>query len=321
MFRVRSRKLPKGWGRILGFVPFLLLILAYGIVSNKRLAENPRDKLTPGIAGLKKGWEDVTKIRVDSFSDYVVQSGDTLESVAKKVSGNTSFAEDIRDADGKTLKSKSIEAGQTLRVPETSSYLWKDLAASLKRLFWGMLIGVGISLILGVSMGVFTPVEKTFYSFVAALSKIPPLAILPIIFIFQGIGESAKITIIALGIAPLMTMDILLRVKEIATELITKSYTLGASTVEVVFKIILPQVWPGFLNSVRLSFGPAWVFLIASEAIAANAGLGYRIFVVQRQLGMNVILIYVTIIMLTGLGIDWLMRWFIHSRYKWAHQK
>ena len=80
-------------------------------------------------------------------------------------------------------------------------------------------------------------------------------------------------------------------------------------------------MWPGFLNSIRLSFGPAWVFLIASEAIAADAGLGYRIFVVQRQLGMNVILIYVAIIMLIGLGVDWLMRWFIHSRYKWAHQK
>ena len=321
MFRVRSRKLPASWGRVLGFVPFLVLVLIYASVSHKRLAENPRDKLTPGRKAFAKGWDEVTKARVSGYVDYAVKAGDTLESIAAKVSGNKSFAGDIRDADGKKLTTATVQPGLNVRVPETESYLWKDLKASLKRLFWGMLIGVAISLTLGLGMGVFTPVEKTFYSFVAALSKIPPLAILPIIFIFQGIGESAKITIIALGIAPLMTMDILLRVKDIATELITKAYTLGASTLEVTFKVVLPQVWPGFLNSVRLSFGPAWVFLIASEAIAANAGLGYRIFVVQRQLGMNVILIYVGIIMLIGLGVDWLMRWFIHSRYKWAEQK
>ncbi|NNE90140.1 MAG: ABC transporter permease, partial [Verrucomicrobiales bacterium] len=64
--------------------------------------------------------------------------------------------------------------------------------------------------------------------------------------------------------------------------------------------------------------GPAWVFLIASEAIAANAGLGYRIFVVQRQLGMNIILLYVALIMVIGLIIDGLMRWFIKSRYRWS---
>ncbi|NNE93573.1 MAG: ABC transporter permease subunit, partial [Verrucomicrobiales bacterium] len=255
MFRVRSRKLPEGVGRLLGLLPFLAIVLAYAYFSHQRLSENPRDKLLPGREGFSRGWEEVTKLRTGEYIEYTVREGDTRESIARRISGSAAFADQIRPSDAE------ITAGAEIEVPKTERYIIKDTLASLRRLAVGMLIGIIVSLTLGLSMGVFTPVEKMFYPLVAALSKIPPLAILPIIFIFQGVGESAKITIIALGIAPVMTMDILLRCKEVASELITKAYTLGASTMEVVFKVVLPQIWPSFLNSVRISLGPAWVFL------------------------------------------------------------
>jgi NitT/TauT family transport system permease protein len=320
MFRVRSRKFSSSWGLWLGAVPFLLIVLSYGYFSHQRLAENPKDKLLPGPARLLAGWKDVTRLRSAKVIDYTVADGETLESIARKISGSATFVEEIRTPDGKTATAKNLAPGTVLRVPKTERYITKDLWASLWRLCAGVSIAVSISLAVGLSMGVFAPVEKLLYPLVSALSKIPPLAILPIIFIFLGAtNEAPRITIIALGIAPVIIMDTLLRCREVATELITKAYTLGATTLEVVFKVVLPQIWPGFLNSTRISLGPAWVFLIAAEAISADAGLGYRIFVVQRQLGMNIILIYVGIIMLIGLAIDAGLRWFIHHRYRWAH--
>ena len=322
MFRVRSRKFPEKWGTLLGIVPFVLILGIYAIFSHQRLSENPKDKLLPGFSGLAKGWSEVTRLRPAKVVDYTVQSGDTLESIAKKVSGSAEFAEEIRIAGGGTISNESLEAGTVVRVPETERYLLKDVGWSLGRLTIGVAVAVVLSLSIGLSMGVFPPVERFFYPLVSALSKIPPLAVLPIIFIFMGAtNEAPRITIIALGITPVIIMDTLLRCKEVASELITKAYTLGASTVEVVFKVVLPQVWPGFLNSVRIALGPAWVYLIAAEAISSDVGLGYRIFVVQRQLGMNIILIYVVLIMLLGLAIDWGMRWWIENRYRWAQAK
>jgi len=311
MFRVRDR-VPSALGFILGVLPFVLILVLYTVASQRRHAENPKDKLMPNLAQIAKGWDDVWRQRVGSYEDVVVAEGDTAASLADRISGDSAFSEEIKG---------EVVVGENVRVPIMERYFLKDTFASLRRLGLGMLIGVGIALTLGLLMGVFTPVEKLLYPVVAALAKIPPLAILPIIFIFQGIGEPAKITIIALGIAPTMILDILMRAKDIATELITKAYTLGASTLEVVFKVVLPQIWPSFLNAIRLALGPAWVFLIASEAIAADAGLGYRIFVVQRQLGMNVILIYVAWIMVIGLAIDAILRLTITRRYGWAEVK
>lgn len=311
--------MPGSLHAILGALPFLVIVLAYSHFSARRHAENPKDKLMPGGAQLAEGWRDVTRLRTAKFIEHEVRAGDTLESIAREVSGSESFAEDIRPAGGEPLDPpRALVPGEKLRVPTTERRVVVDLAASLKRLATGLGIGIGIALALGLSMGLFTPVDALLNPLVSGLAKIPPLALLPIIFIAMGTGESAKIAIIALGIAPTMVLDVLMRVREVPSELITKAYTLGASTVEVGFKVILAMVWPQFLNAVRLALGPAWVYLIASEAIASEAGLGYRIFVVQRQLGMNVILLYVAIVMVIGLALDAAIRWFISWRYPWA---
>ncbi len=252
----------------------------------------------------------------DEETEYTVVEGDTVESLAARFLGEEPDFKDIKPIPG--TFPRDLVPGEVIRVPLTERRLVVDIRASLWRLAQGLGAGVLISLVLGVSMGAFTPVDKTLFGIVAGLAKIPPLAILPIIFIFQGTGESAKVLIIALGIAPTMTLDILLRTKEFPRELIIKAYTLGASTLEIVFKVIVPAIWPQVLNAIRLVLGPAWVYLIASEAIASEAGLGYRIFIVQRQLGMNIILLYVVIIMTLGLLMDTALRWFVSWRYKWA---
>ena len=84
-----------------------------------------------------------------------------------------------------------------------------------------------------------------------------------------------------------------------------KAQTLGASTWQVAIRVVLPQIMPRLIEAVRLSIGPAFLFLIAAEAIASDVGLGYRIFLLRRYLAMDIILPYVVWITLLAFIIDW----------------
>ncbi len=98
--------------------------------------------------------------------------------------------------------------------------------------------------------------------------------------------------------------DIALRVEDIPREQLIKAQTLGASSLQIALRVILPQTVPRLIDSVRFEIGPAWLFLIAAEAIAADSGLGYRIFLVRRYLSMDVILPYVAWITLLAFLMD-----------------
>ena len=95
------------------------------------------------------------------------------------------------------------------------------------------------------------------------------------------------------GVAPFLVRDLSLAVSALPTEQLVKAQTLGASTWQLAIRVVLPQVMPRLLEAVRLSLGPAFLFLISAEAIAADVGLGYRIFLVRRYLAMDIILPYV----------------------------
>ena len=148
--------------------------------------------------------------------------------------------------------------------------------------------------------------------FVAFVSMVPPLALLPILFIVLGLGEAAKITLIVIGVTPIMVRDLALKTQEIPREMIVKAETLSASSWLIALRVVLPQVLPRLLTCLRLQLGPAFLFLIAAEAISADSGLGYRIFLVRRYLAMDVIFPYVAwitlIAVLADLGLDRLRR-------------
>jgi NitT/TauT family transport system permease protein len=201
----------------------------------------------------------------------------------------------------------------------SGEYLWwTDTGASLERLLIALLISAAVGLSLGVALGVVPYLRAVIAPFVAALSLIPPLAILPILFIVAGLGELAKVTLIVIGIAPLIARDIALRAAELPTEQIIKAQTLGANTWQLVLRVVLPQLWPRLIDALRLSLGSAWLFLIAAEAIASTAGLGYRIFLVRRYLAMDVILPYVAWITLLAFSMDWLLRLVRAKAFAWA---
>jgi NitT/TauT family transport system permease protein len=178
--------------------------------------------------------------------------------------------------------------------PRTGEFiLWADTLASLSRLGWALAIATAIALVLGMLVGMVPYLRALLAPFLAAVSMVPPLALLPILFIVLGLGETSKITLIVIGVAPIMVRDLLLRVLELPREQIVKAETLGGNSWQIGIRVVLPQVLPRLIDALRLQLGPAFLFLIAAEAISADAGLGYRIFLVRRYLAMDVIFPYV----------------------------
>jgi NitT/TauT family transport system permease protein len=198
--------------------------------------------------------------------------------------------------------------------------LWTDTGASLTRLVTALAISAVTGLALGVAIGVLPYLRATIAPFVAAVSLIPPLAVLPILFIVAGLGEAAKIILIIIGVAPLLVRDLAMRTAELPAEQIIKAQTLGASTWQLVLRVVLPQMWPRLIDALRLVLGSAWLFLIAAEAIASTEGLGYRIFLVRRYLAMDVILPYVAWITLLAFSMDLLLRLLRAKAFAWAER-
>jgi NitT/TauT family transport system permease protein len=196
--------------------------------------------------------------------------------------------------------------------------LWLDTWASLERIGLALAVSAAIGLVFGVATGVIPLIRSTLAPFIAALSMIPPLAILPILFIVLGLGEVAKITLIVIGITPVLIRDLALRAGELPREQLIKAQTLGASTWQLIVRVVLPQIWPRLIDSLRLTLGSAWLFLIAAEAIASTEGLGYRIFLVRRYLAMDVILPYVVWITALAFAMDWILRRIRAHACPWA---
>jgi NitT/TauT family transport system permease protein len=196
--------------------------------------------------------------------------------------------------------------------------LWLDTVASLKRIFLALALSASIGLALGLAIGAIPVVRAVLAPFIAALSMIPPLAVLPILFIVLGLGESAKIALMTFGIAPCIARDLALRASELPTEQLIKAQTLGASSLQLVTRVILPQMWPRLIDAVRLTLGSAWLYLIAAEAVASTEGLGFRIFLVRRYLAMDVILPYVIWITLLAFTMDWILKLLRSRAFRWA---
>ncbi|MDX1734317.1 MAG: ABC transporter permease [Halioglobus sp.] len=194
---------------------------------------------------------------------------------------------------------------------------WQDTASSLTRLGIGVVVAAAIGLLVGMLTGALPAISASISPLLTVVSLIPPLAILPILFIVFGLGEVSKVVLIAIGITPFIARDIQGRTQEIPAEQLVKAQTLGASTPQILLRVVLPQILPKLIDAVRLSLGAGWLFLIAAEAVAATDGLGYRIFLVRRYMSMDVILPYVAWITLLAFFIDitlrklngWLFPW------------
>ncbi len=197
--------------------------------------------------------------------------------------------------------------------------LVSDTEASLARLGAGLALATLSSLLLGLLIGVVPLARAILGPVVTVIAVIPPIAVLPILFIALGLGEASKIALITVGVAPYMTRDLAAFIASLPSEQFTKAQTLGANSWQLAIRVALPQLMPRLIESLRFSIGPAWVFLIAAEAVASDSGLGYRIFLVRRYLAMDIILPYVAWISLLAIAFDAILMLLSRKAFPWAH--
>ena len=183
-------------------------------------------------------------------------------------------------------------------------WLVQDAKATGGRLFTGLGLGVAGAVVLGMLMGCFTPIEALCYPPLSLLAKVPPTAALAVFFVVAGTGESMFVSMIAVGILPTLAMTVFLAVKEFPPELQFKAYTLGASHLEVIVSVLFRYVLPKLIDAVRLSIGPAMVFLIAAEMLVGDVGFGYRIRLQSKLLNMSVVYPYLACLAAFGYSMD-----------------
>jgi NitT/TauT family transport system permease protein len=262
---------------------FTVGIVAYFWASGDRHRDNPDDRVMPTLRQMGQ-----------AFSDALTKPAEDDE-VSADAGGESTFAK-IRNG-----------------------MLWKDTKATGRRFLISMAV-LFPAVLLGLHMGMFPYVGTFFLRFVLFFDKIVALSLLPILFIAFGIDELAKIMLIVIGVGPTIILDAFNLTRSVPREQIVKGFTLGAGDLSVTYRIVLKQIWPRVMNSIRLNLKGVMLFLFAGEMIASTDGLAYRIALLRRHMGMDTIIPYVLWVALLLFLVDLTMRLLNRKLHPWFRE-
>lgn len=190
-------------------------------------------------------------------------------------------------------------------------WIVQDAGISIWRFTLGMLLGAVSAFVVGIVMGCFSPVEAFLRPPISFLASIPPTAMIAVYMILFGLKLQMFVAVIGVGIFPTLALSIYQAVKnDVADAAINKAYTLGASQFEIIWEVVIPQILPRIIDAIRLQVGPAMIFLIAVEYSLGSEGIGYRLRNAPRGNFYNVIYIYLVILGLFGLAVNWSLLFF-----------
>ena len=193
---------------------------------------------------------------------------------------------------------------------------------------WQTIVIAGITLLsalfalpLGLFIGTFRPVQALLEPLMEFVRYMPAVAFIPLVMIWVGIEESAKVAIIFIGTFFQMILMVAEDVRRVPTAQIEAAQTMGATRMEIIEQVLLPSAKPALVDTLRITLGFAWTYLVVAELVAANSGLGYAILKAQRFLQTDKIFAGIILIGLIGLLTDQLFRWLHRKAFPWAHLK
>lgn len=195
-----------------------------------------------------------------------------------------------------------------------------DTWISFSRIMKGFLLAIVIGVPLGVLVGSFSKIEAFVLPLTEFFRYLPVPAFVPLIMVWVGIGENAKVTVILLGILFQLIPMVADNVKSVPSNLINAAYTLGGKSSTVIFKVIIPAMLPKLMESLRMIMGWAWTYLVVAELVAANSGLGYNILKAQRFLDTSSIFMGILVIGLLGLITDRLFGLLNKVLFRWVEE-
>ena len=195
--------------------------------------------------------------------------------------------------------------------------LLHHLGVSSGRAIAGFLVGGGIGLVLGVLNGVFAIAEKLLDTSIQMLRNIPHLAMIPLVILWFGIGEEAKLFLVAIGVMFPIYLNTFHGIRSVDPGLIEMGKVYGLRPAALFWQIILPGALPSVLVGVRYALGIMWLTLIVAETIAADAGIGYMAMNAREFIQTDVIVLSILLYAILGKLADTAARWMEKSWLQW----
>jgi len=268
----------KLWTQSLSWVLFLVGIFTYMQFSVARHKENPEDRVVPSTTQL---WQGI----------------------------KASVLEPAEEDD-------ALDPSATITEKLRHSMLMKDTISSSRRFVIAIALLIP-AILIGLHMAIFPYAEAVFLRFVLFFDKIVALSLLPILFIAFGIDEWSKIMLMVIGVAPTLMLDTYNTAKAVPREQVVKAFTLRSTNLDVAYRVILKQILPQVINSVRLNLKPLALFLFAGEMIVSSDGLAYRIGIMRRHMGMDIIIPYILWVAVLLFATDAILRFANRRLHPW----
>ena len=201
----------------------------------------------------------------------------------------------------------------------TEDELMSDIWISVYRVTAGFALSALIALPLGLMIGTFRPVQAVLEPLTDFIRYMPAVAFIPLVMLWVGIEESSKIAIIFIGTFFQMVLMMAEDVRRVPLAQIEAAQTMGATRGESIKLVIFQSAKPALLDTLRVTMGWAWTYLVVAELVAANSGLGYSILKAQRFLQTDKIFVGILLIGFIGLVMDQLFRLAHRKAFPWLH--
>lgn len=203
-----------------------------------------------------------------------------------------------------------------------SGELWTHVKVSAGRALSGLLVGGGLGLLLGLLNGSSKAASTLFDTTLQMIRNIPALALIPLVILWFGIDESAKLFLVAIGVFFPIYINTYHGIRSVDPQLIEMGKSYGLTRWQLYKEIILPGAMPSILVGLRFSLGLVWVLLIVAETISAQSGIGYMTMNAREFLQTDVVLVGILLYALIGKLADvlavalerFLLRW--HAGYQ-----
>lgn len=192
-----------------------------------------------------------------------------------------------------------------------------DIAISVYRVMAGFLASALIALPLGLYIGTYRPVQAFLEPLTDFIRYMPAVAFIPLVMLWVGIDEGSKVLIIFIGTFFQMVLMVAEDVRRVPMAQIEAAQTMGANRSEIIQLVVLRSARPALLDTLRITCGWAWTYLVVAELVAANSGLGYAILRAQRYMQTDKIFAGILLIGVIGLLTDQAFRWLGRVAFPW----
>ena len=186
--------------------------------------------------------------------------------------------------------------------------IWEHVGASLLRIATAATIAIGLGVPIGLLMGLSRWAKGIFDTPIEFYWPLPPLAYLPLMIIWLGIGEVSKVALLTLAMFAPIVLSAQAGVRSVTQERVNAALSLGATRFQLLREIVLPSALPEILTGIRISLGVGWGTLVAAELIAATRGIGYLIMSASHFLATDVVFVGIGIIAACAFAFSFVMR-------------